>query len=209
MTTNPTEELLPCPFCGGEAKILWFNATMMHDDKFYYPRCTNCGSGFKNFRNKTVEEAVKKWNTRAALPMGDGATGNAALGLEQPSLASPTQPSSLVEALEKLKLSSTSYKSAKRKWFNNVIAIVRQFYTEEKVLTAMNAPSIPVPSDKEGYFNWLEAAALPRVDDEMVKRVADAINDADYGLQIPTKVYRERLAKAAIAALTTPTQKGE
>ncbi|WP_416385133.1 Lar family restriction alleviation protein [Sphingomonas sp. LY29] len=67
MTNNPTDdELLPCPFCGGEAGIDDYNTSMRRDAKPLY------GVGCEN--NQCTVEAVSMnydrsiaigtWNTR-------------------------------------------------------------------------------------------------------------------------------------------------
>lgn len=46
-------ELLPCPFCGGEA-----------DEKDNWIFCIDCGVGYEEF---DPEESKKAWNTRATI----------------------------------------------------------------------------------------------------------------------------------------------
>ena len=53
-----SDELKPCPFCGGE------NVTNEFDDPFYYVICGICGAS-SAFSDE--EGAVRLWNTRAAL----------------------------------------------------------------------------------------------------------------------------------------------
>lgn len=48
-------ELLPCPFCGGEGKIV----KLTHG---YLPRCTKCMISLPTARDR--EKAVESWNTR-------------------------------------------------------------------------------------------------------------------------------------------------
>lgn len=56
-------KLLPCPFCGGTAKV--------RGEKFYQPNvrrnviCTKCFSSGGWY--KTEEEAIEKWNTREPM----------------------------------------------------------------------------------------------------------------------------------------------
>ena len=58
-------ELLPCPFCGGNAEC---------DEVFCYPECDQCGAvipdgyGYEgeNLGFPTRSEAIAAWNTRAA-----------------------------------------------------------------------------------------------------------------------------------------------
>lgn len=56
-----SNELLPCPFCGGDAHLAWYNRT----EEQIAVECENlhclgfiCGS-------KTPEEAIARWNNRA------------------------------------------------------------------------------------------------------------------------------------------------
>lgn len=53
-------ELLPCPFCGGEAEI------KQTEYGWFYPACTNwsCSCNWCE-AYKTEAEAVEAWNTRA------------------------------------------------------------------------------------------------------------------------------------------------
>ena len=54
-----TEELKPCPFCGGEAEVRMFTATLI------FVQCKNCLAGSTAF--STDEEAVTAWNKRWTL----------------------------------------------------------------------------------------------------------------------------------------------
>lgn len=51
-----TEELKPCPFCGGEAEVRMFTATLI------FVQCKNCLAGSTAFNSE--DEAVKVWNRR-------------------------------------------------------------------------------------------------------------------------------------------------
>src|SRR5688572_7024468 len=65
MTDNPSDlasaiELLPCPFCGGEAVISDNNTGLV-----FYVRCKQCRSAGPAERCAT--DAAATWNTRSAL----------------------------------------------------------------------------------------------------------------------------------------------
>ena len=53
MTDNRTTELLPCPFCGGEALPIYGGKRIM---------CLDCSLNTKLY--KTADEAIAAWNTR-------------------------------------------------------------------------------------------------------------------------------------------------
>jgi Lar family restriction alleviation protein len=54
-------ELLPCPFCGGEAVVI---AQDFDDgDVWYRPECTKCKCGWRE-NVETIDEAIEKWNAR-------------------------------------------------------------------------------------------------------------------------------------------------
>ena len=54
-------ELKPCPFCGGEARIM-LEEEDRPDDSFHNVYCTGCGA---QFWVKSKSEAEQKWNRRA------------------------------------------------------------------------------------------------------------------------------------------------
>ena len=56
MTKTP--ELLPCPFCRGEAKIKRVTGSI----NYRYVKCSSCGARTKEWFG--VDVAVKTWNTR-------------------------------------------------------------------------------------------------------------------------------------------------
>lgn len=56
-----TEELKPCPLCGGQSKIYQEDGP----DKLYYARCSSCFSETKSY--KTQEEVIEEWNNRRRL----------------------------------------------------------------------------------------------------------------------------------------------
>ena len=57
--TTLQERLLPCPFCGGEARISSNPST--------YATCTKCGCDGPWNDDGNEAEAIAAWNTRAAL----------------------------------------------------------------------------------------------------------------------------------------------
>ena len=61
MTDNRTTELLPCPFCGGEAEML--TAESMHGGNLYGVMCNCCAGRTDVF--DTEAEAIAAWNARA------------------------------------------------------------------------------------------------------------------------------------------------
>lgn len=55
-----SERLLPCPFCGGEAKILYL---VNMDMPMYWPRCKVCDAEI-NTLFRSAELAIEAWNRR-------------------------------------------------------------------------------------------------------------------------------------------------
>ena len=51
-----TEKLKPCPFCGGEAEVRMFTATLS------FVQCKSCLAGTSGFLSE--HEAVNSWNRR-------------------------------------------------------------------------------------------------------------------------------------------------
>lgn len=83
MTDNRTTELLPCPFCGGEAEIR--ERKVHYDDWFgknyrlmYRAKCAECGASIGEWEpalrhvceNGKEYGAVVSWNTRAQTVFG-------------------------------------------------------------------------------------------------------------------------------------------
>lgn len=57
-------KLLPCPFCGGDARLINFYGLYMVD-------CETCRIATDTYHEK--EDAIKTWNTRAnTIPVGNG-----------------------------------------------------------------------------------------------------------------------------------------
>ena len=60
------KELLPCPFCGGEAEVLDYPEV-----KAYCVACLECGVETLIYSSK--EKVIKNWNTRTnKIPVGNG-----------------------------------------------------------------------------------------------------------------------------------------
>lgn len=57
-----TEELLPCPFCGGNVLSKYLDGNNPGND--YWIHCDRCGGSCGMQDSK--EEAIKAWNTRRA-----------------------------------------------------------------------------------------------------------------------------------------------
>lgn len=63
-------ELKPCPFCGGEAKIInYTNKEVSPHKNKTYVECSKCNSGTGVFTQKGVsieyiQEAIEAWNRR-------------------------------------------------------------------------------------------------------------------------------------------------
>lgn len=59
-------ELLPCPFCGGKAKLI---INMQSFEPYATVRCENCSVRTKNVMQSVdycaTDEAAKLWNQRA------------------------------------------------------------------------------------------------------------------------------------------------
>lgn len=57
-----TDKLKPCPFCGGEAEMIFWEA--MKDARV---RCKACDVSTHDYR--TPEEAIEAWNKRTSSPI--------------------------------------------------------------------------------------------------------------------------------------------
>ncbi len=62
-------ELKPCPFCGGEAKML--DLRKAHLGVFYFVECRERKCQVKTRYLCTEEEAAEVWNRRAETKGGD------------------------------------------------------------------------------------------------------------------------------------------
>lgn len=65
MNVTLPNEVLACPFCGGESHVIYNDL----GNKEYIARCRNvfsCGSRGSSWLTKP--EAIKAWNARAAAP---------------------------------------------------------------------------------------------------------------------------------------------
>ncbi len=56
-----SNELLPCPFCGGDAHLAWY----YHTEEQTAVECKNLHCLSTVYGSKTVEEAIARWNNRA------------------------------------------------------------------------------------------------------------------------------------------------
>lgn len=58
------KELLPYPFCGGEAKIDWeFTGISV----VYGIHCYNCKIGYSDYIFDSKDEAIEAWNRRTEI----------------------------------------------------------------------------------------------------------------------------------------------
>lgn len=58
-------ELKPCPFCGGEAKLISYHASMWIDNPTdSFVKCKDCGATTIHYF-PTEEKAIEAWNRRA------------------------------------------------------------------------------------------------------------------------------------------------
>lgn len=55
-----SDELKPCPFCGGEAKC-----EIQDGEMFYFVECVDCGNATCGWVYES--RAIEKWNARPAL----------------------------------------------------------------------------------------------------------------------------------------------
>ena len=62
-------ELLPCPFCGGDAEIVSFQ-TFSWCDVYHRVRCKNEKCEEQTSRCESVYDAVNEWNTRTQKERG-------------------------------------------------------------------------------------------------------------------------------------------
>lgn len=58
-------ELLPCPFCGHEAKIVCVDTDRYDDWYVYCPGEYDCPAVSETLMFETKDEAIAAWNTRA------------------------------------------------------------------------------------------------------------------------------------------------
>lgn len=65
-------ELLPCPFCGGKAKLI---INIQFFEQYVMVRCENCGAKTKNIIQSVdycaTDEAAKLWNQRMSRDNND------------------------------------------------------------------------------------------------------------------------------------------
>ena len=60
-------ELLPCPFCSGEARLLG-GGIIDGIERGYMVECHDCHASTKKFGADNAQEAIEAWNTRAEQP---------------------------------------------------------------------------------------------------------------------------------------------
>lgn len=64
-------KLKPCPFCGGEPKLVFEERSFDYAPDLNFVRCTECGSRGKVYHSNLIDEAgsgysaIKAWNRRA------------------------------------------------------------------------------------------------------------------------------------------------
>ena len=65
---EPTDKLLPCPFCGGEARVFHYSSAIR--DEVWRAVCDKpfCAQGPDGY---TEAEAIAAWNTRAEMSYED------------------------------------------------------------------------------------------------------------------------------------------
>jgi C4-type Zn-finger protein len=81
MEVEHMDELKPCPFCGGEAKLSKRDVEPQGDPWYgskveLFPECQNCACvKFDKYWHEGFsdrDEAITAWNTRATPPHKDG-----------------------------------------------------------------------------------------------------------------------------------------
>ena len=65
MTDNRTTELLPCPFCGGEAEIKRYQSGDWQVICYHADGCIMLESDLDNCYWENVQTLARQWNTRA------------------------------------------------------------------------------------------------------------------------------------------------
>lgn len=69
-----SDELKPCPFCGGEAEISWYARVSSSDAAGYFVECISCSASGEGFDIQgempdrieyTKSKAISAWNTRS------------------------------------------------------------------------------------------------------------------------------------------------
>lgn len=63
MSENP-EQLLPCPFCGGEARLFHDDSSDYEQHWTYFVSCMKCEA--ETQRSKAREHAIEFWNARVS-----------------------------------------------------------------------------------------------------------------------------------------------
>jgi len=65
------EELLPCPFCGGKAKLEGDVTEFVRQPIAWYVQCTKCYSRTIRLRS-SQKHVIRKWNSRPTKHALDG-----------------------------------------------------------------------------------------------------------------------------------------
>lgn len=60
-----TEQLKPCPFCGGNNMDIEEFTIDFAFDIGYIIRCRDCGCTLKSIENNSEQKAIEAWNRRA------------------------------------------------------------------------------------------------------------------------------------------------
>ncbi len=67
-------ELKPCPFCGGQVKLVSGQVKLLNENDFYMFCCEECGAGITFAKEQdgyaedcSREESIDKWNTRKPM----------------------------------------------------------------------------------------------------------------------------------------------
>lgn len=65
-----TQELLPCPFCGGDGQITQVVNDTGFGVSYYKPECSNLSCGCQIYPRLEPRDAAYDWNLRTSLQGG-------------------------------------------------------------------------------------------------------------------------------------------